>query len=307
MSKKQKTLVVVLGPTAIGKTSMAIQLAQKLQTEIISADSRQFFKEMDIGTAVPSEEELAAAKHHFIQHISIHENYSVGDFERDAIQRINELFVAKDELIVVGGSGLYVKAITEGLDDFPEVEESIRKDLKKELEEKGIEKLQNELKEADPTYYKQVQIDNPHRIIRALEVCRSSGKAFSSFLGKKKKERNFNCIFIGLEAPREKVYERINLRVDLMMKNGLLDEVKSLYPYKHLNALNTVGYKELFLHLDKEISLEKAVEEIKKNTRRFAKRQFTWFRNQEELKWFDYTTSVESVLEYVVPKMQKTT
>lgn len=283
-----KTLILVLGPTAIGKTSMGIQLAKALDTEIISADSRQFFKEMKIGTAVPSNEELARVKHHFIQHKSIHENYNVGDFEKEAIAKIHDIFKKKDYLVVVGGSGLYVKAITEGLDYFPEIKDGIREKLQSELETFGIKKLQDELLEVDPDYFEVVQKENPHRLIRALEVYRSSGQTFSSYLGKKIGERNFNCIKIGLEAPREVVYERINKRVDMMIDQGLVEEVKTLVPFKSLNALNTVGYKELFEYLEGKQGVEEAIEEIKKNTRRFAKRQFTWFHNQEELQWYDY-------------------
>jgi tRNA dimethylallyltransferase len=292
-----KTLIVVLGPTAIGKTAMGIELAKALSTEIISADSRQFFKEMSIGTAVPSKEELGAVKHHFVQHKSIHDAYSVGDFEKDALTKINEIFQEKEHLVVVGGSGLYVKAVTDGLDHFPEVEEGVREQLQEELDNLGIKALQHELSQVDPNYFKLVQKENPHRLIRALEVYRSSGKPFSSFLGKDKEKRNFNCIKLGLEAERSLVYERINQRVDKMMEDGLLEEVLSLLPYQSLNALNTVGYKELFAHLEGHLSLEKAIEEIKKNTRRFAKRQFTWFRNQEKLRWYGHQEKASRILE----------
>ncbi len=294
-----KTLIVVLGPTAIGKTAMGIQLAKAFGTEIISADSRQFFKEMKIGTAVPTEDELALVKHHFIQHKSIHEHYSVGDYEQDALRTIEELFRKKDTIIVVGGSGLYVKAITEGLDYFPKIKEGIREKLQIELETYGIKKLQDELEDVDPDYFAAVQKENPHRLIRALEVYRSSGQTFSSFLGKKRGKRNFECIKIGLEAPREVVYNRINKRVDIMLEEGLVEEVKTLIPYKTKNALNTVGYKELFDYFEGKLSLEAAIEEIKKNTRRFAKRQFTWFRNQEELKWFDYQVNPKKIIEEI--------
>lgn len=302
-----KTLIVVLGPTAIGKTTIGIQLAKALSTEIISADSRQFFKEMQIGTAVPSNKELASVKHHFIQHKSIHENYNVGDFEKDALAKINELFKLKDDIIVVGGSGLYVKAITEGLDYFPEIKDGIREKLQSEFETFGIKKLQDELLEVDPDYFEVVQKENPHRLIRALEVYRSSGKCYSSFLGKKKNKRDFDCILIGLEAERSLLYKRINERVDKMMEQGLLDEAKNLFPYKSLNALNTVGYKELFAFVEGHLSLAQATDEIKKNTRRFAKRQFTWFRNQENLHWFNYNEQLEEILEVIKSLKQKTT
>ena len=273
LSNNKKNLIVISGPTAIGKTSLSIYLAQQLQTEIISFDSRQFYKEMNIGTAVPSPEELAQIPHHFIQNLSIHENYSVGDFEKDALAKIDELFTKYDHLIFVGGSGLFEKAVTEGLDQFPEVDQSIRQQLNEEFDSNGLEPLQRELAEVDPQYYAEVDIHNPVRIKRALEIYRGTGKPFSSFRQNNYTTRNFNVIKIVLELPREIIYERINQRVDLMMQNGLLEEVKTLYPYKELNSLQTVGYRELFDYLDGKIDLSFAVEEIKKNTRRYAKRQ----------------------------------
>lgn len=296
-------LISVVGPTAIGKTSLAIKLARYYNTEIISADSRQFFREMSIGTAVPSKEELDAAPHHFIQHISVEENYSVGDFERDAISKLDELFRKHKVVIMVGGSGLYVKAILEGLDDFPRVDPGLREKLNVIYETKGIEPLQQQLKDLDPEYYEVADIKNPHRLIRALEICIGSGKTYSSFLNRKKPERNFKAINIGLEANREIIYDRINRRVDLMMDEGLLEEAEALYPKRRLNALNTVGYKELFDYLKGIHSLETAVAEIKKNTRRFAKRQLTWFRKQEQICWFDFNTSSEKVIEYIEGKI----
>lgn len=283
---KNKNIILITGPTAIGKTGLAVYIAKQLQTEIISFDSRQFYKEMKIGTAVPSEEELAAVPHHFIQNLSIHDEYSVGDFERDALQKIEELFQKYDSIVMVGGSGLYEKSVTEGLDVFPEVEASIRKKLISELNEFGIEKLQEELKASDPDYFEQADIQNPQRIIRALEITRGTGKTFSSFRQNNLQPRNFKVIKIGLELPRHEVYERINQRVDLMMNSGLLDEVRSLYKFKKLNSLQTVGYRELFDYLDEKINLDFAVEEIKKNTRRYAKRQLTWYRKDEKIKWF---------------------
>ena len=299
----KKHLIVVVGPTAIGKTSLGIELARHFKTEIISADSRQFYKEMRIGTAVPSEAELKAAKHHFIQHISIEEEYSVGDFERDGIQRLQELFKEQDVVIMVGGSGLYVDAVVKGLDEFPKVAPVIREDLNKELEENGIEKLQAELKTKDPEYYSEVDLQNPHRIIRALEICRATGKPFSAFRKKGSKNRIFDTLYIGLSAERELVYDRINRRVDLMMEEGLLDEAKELFPRRHLNALNTVGYKELFKFLEKEWELETAVNEIKKNTRRFAKRQFTWFRKNEAINWFEAGSPPSKIISFLEEKI----
>lgn len=299
LSFQHKYLVVILGPTAIGKTEKSIALAKKFNTEIIAADSRQFYKEMSIGTAVPSDDELKSVSHHFIHHKSIQDNYSVGDFERDAIELTDKLFQKHDVLFMVGGSGLYIDAVCYGLDEFPEVQDTIREELKSQLEEKGIAFLQNKLSELDPEYFKNADTQNPHRVIRALEVCLASGKPFSSFRKNKTTERNFKVIKIGFTAPRTTVYERINQRVDLMMQEGLLEEAKKLYPHRQLNALQTVGYKELFDFFDNEITLEEAVEEIKKNTRRYAKRQLTWFRKDENIHWFDYKTIPNEIIAYL--------
>lgn len=300
-----KFLIVVVGPTAIGKTSLGIELARSFNTEVISADSRQFFKEMRLGTAVPFKGELEAVKHHFIQHISIEDEYSVGDFERDAIEKLKELYQQKDVVVMVGGSGLYIDAVTKGLDDFPEVDPQIRRDLKRELEESGLEKLQEELQIQDPDYYSEVDLQNPHRVLRALEICRGTGKAYSSFRKESSKNRFFEPVYVGLTAERATVYERINRRVDIMMEQGLLQEVEALFSRKHLNALNTVGYKELFKYLQGEWDLETAVSEIKKNTRRFAKRQFTWFRKNEQINWFKIDTPPTEVVSFVQKKITR--
>ena len=292
-------LINILGPTAIGKTSLSIEVARHFKTEIISADSRQFFKEMSIGTAVPEAEELEAVPHHFIQHISIKNNYSVGDFEREAIKKLELLFKKHSIAVMVGGSGLYVKAVTEGLDEFPEVDPEIRKNLNQHLQTDGIDWLQKKLFVLDPDYYRTADVQNPHRLIRALEICIETGKPFSSFLKQDKMKRAFKSIKIGLTANREMIYERINKRVDIMIENGLVQEAKSLYSKKDLNALNTVGYKELFQYFDGETDLETAVSEIKKNTRRFAKRQLTWFRKDPEIKWFEYNEEPEKIFEYI--------
>ncbi|OEY71506.1 tRNA (adenosine(37)-N6)-dimethylallyltransferase MiaA [Salegentibacter salarius] len=296
-------LINIVGPTAIGKTSLAIQLANKFDTEIISADSRQFYKEMRIGTAVPSADELQAAKHHFIQHISIEDNYNVGDFESEAIQKLDELFQNNNIVIMVGGSGLYTKSVLEGLDYFPEVSLEIRQELNLKLEKEGLDTLQQQLHKLDPDYYKIVDLENPHRVIRALEVCISSGNPYSSYLNQPKKKRNFTAISIGLSADREIIYDRINERVDLMIDEGLLDEAEGLFTKRELNALNTVGYKELFAFLEGKDSLETAVSEIKKNTRRFAKRQLTWFRKDRETNWFEYKTPVEEIQQFIDSKI----
>jgi len=292
-------LVNIVGPTAIGKTSLSIKIAQHFNTEILSADSRQFYREMSIGTAVPDHEELQAAAHHFIQHISIEDSYSVGDFERDALAKLEDLFQKHRLAVMVGGSGLYTKAVTEGLDEFPLVDPSIREGLNQQLEANGIEWLQKKLMELDPNYYRQADVHNPHRLIRALEICMATGRPFSSFLNQEKMPRDFKTIHIGLSAKREIIYDRINRRVDLMMQHGLLDEARELYSKRHLNALNTVGYKELFDHFSGNIDLETAISEIKKNTRRFAKRQLTWFRKDARIQWFEYDEDPEVIIQHL--------
>jgi len=301
-SKNYNTLIVVVGTTAIGKTAKAIELAKHYGSEIISCDSRQFFKEMTIGTAVPSKEELEIVPHYFIQNKSIFESYNVGDFEREALAKLDELFQKNSVQVMVGGSGLYVDAIVKGFDDFPDIEPSVREEIKKEYDEKGISFLKEKLKETDVFYYEKLQtenpqtLENPQRMMRFVEVSVGSGKPYSSFLNQKKNIRNFKTILIGLEANREIIYERINQRVDIMIKNGLLEEARRLYPHKHLNALQTVGYKELFDYFDGKIILEFAVEEIKKNTRRFAKRQLTWFKRNPNILWFDYKASIDEIV-----------
>lgn len=294
-----KYLISIVGPTGIGKTALSIKLAQYFNTEIISADSRQFYSDMQIGTAAPTLSELIEAKHHFIHHKSIEDTYNVGAFEKDAIKKLDELFKIHDIVIMVGGSGLYVDAVTKGLDYFPEVDSSIREELNNKLEIEGLESLQLQLKELDIESYEKITIDNPHRLIRALEVCIGSGKPYSSFLNKDKGKRNFKTTTIGLTADREIIYDRINQRVDLMIEEGLLNEVQGLESKQHLNALNTVGYKELFKYLKGEWTLEFAISEIKKNTRRFAKRQLTWFKKDKTILWFDYTTSIEKIMQSI--------
>jgi len=292
-------LICVVGPTAIGKTSLAIEIAKFYSTEIISADSRQFYIEMTIGTAVPSTDELNAVPHHFIQNRSIFEEYSVGDFEKDALSLLDILFKKNNVVVMVGGSGLYVDAVVKGLDKFPEVPSEIRETLNSEFESLGIEFLQKELKEKDPEYFQKVDIKNHHRLIRALEICRGTNLPYSSFLNAEKEPRNFNTIFIGLTADREVIYNRINLRVDIMMEEGLENEAKELFQHRELNALQTVGYRELFSYFEGDFSKEIAIEEIKKNTRRFAKRQGTWFRKNEAIEWFDYKTNISEVIQYI--------
>jgi len=294
-----RLLIAIVGPTAIGKTALAIKLAQYYGTEIISADSRQFFKELQIGTAVPLVGELEQAKHHFIQHISITEKYSVGHFEKDALNRLKTVFDEHKIAIMVGGSGLYVDAVLKGLDNLPKIEPSIRQELNVKLAENGLQELQELLKTHDPNHYNSVDLDNPQRVLRALEVCISTGKPYSSFLSKNKVKRPFNCLKIGISADREIIYDRINRRVDLMMEQGLEEEARSLYDQKELNALNTVGYKELFAYFEEKMTKTEAISEIKKNTRRFAKRQLTWYRKDPDIKWFDHHYDLKKIIEVI--------
>lgn len=294
-----KYLITIVGPTAIGKTTLAIAIAKHYGTEIISADSRQFFKEMSIGTAVPSVDELASVPHHFIQHKSIFEEYTVGDFEREVLKKLEILFEQHDIVVMVGGSGLYVDAIKNGLDNFPTIDPEVRETLNSTLRDEGILSLQAKLKSLDVKYYNKVDLNNPHRLIRALEICIGSGLPYSSFLNQNKVSRNFNSITLGITAERKTIYDRINQRVALMIEQGLLEEVQSLKKQQHLNALQTVGYRELFSYFNGEYDLDTAIAEIKKNTRRFAKRQLTWLRKKEDILWVDYEYDLEELLQKV--------
>ena len=300
-----KYLIIVVGPTAIGKTALSIKLANHFKAEIISCDSRQFFKEMKIGTAVPSDEELVSAKHHFIQNKSIFDNYTVGDFEKEALSKLENLFKTNNFALLVGGSGLYVNAVLQGFDTFPEIDSKIRAEIQLNYESLGLIYLQEKLKETDLVYYNFLlennpqTLQNPQRLMRFVEVGLGTGKPYSSFLNQEKKQRDFIPIIIGLEANREALYNRINLRVDIMIEQGLVEEAKSLYAYKNLNALQTVGYRELFEYFEGKISLEFAIEEIKKNTRRFAKRQMTWFKRTEGIHWFDYQTDANEIINLI--------
>lgn len=292
----QKTLVTIVGPTAIGKTALSIYVAKHFSAPIISCDSRQFYKEIKIGTAVPSEEEQSAAKHYFIQNRSIFEDYNVGQFEKDALEKLEELFLKHPVVVMVGGSGLYVDAVLKGLDYFPDIEPEVRNNLNNDFINKGLPYLQKKLKRLDIDTYNSIALENPHRVIRALEVCIGSGKTYASFKNKPKTPRTFNSIKIGLQADRTQIYDRINRRVDLMMESGLLDEAKKVFPYKEKNALQTVGYRELFRYLEGMFSFDFAVEEIKKNTRRFAKRQMTWFQKDLETHWFDFQDNKKEIV-----------
>ena len=300
-----KHLITIVGPTAIGKTALSIALAQHFKCEIVSCDSRQFFKEMTIGTAVPNQEELQAATHHFIQNKSIFENYTVGDYEKEALLKIEELFQNNDFVILIGGSGLYVDAILKGFDEFPEIDPKVRSEVNSNYEKLGIEYLQKQLQLLDPDYYQKITaenpqtLQNPQRMMRFVEVCIGTQKPYSSFLNQKKNNRNFTPVLIGLDAERQIIYNRINQRVDIMMNEGLLEEAKNLYPNKALNALQTVGYRELFTYFDGDFTLPFAIEEIKKNTLSFSKRQLTWFKRNEITKWFDYATDRKEIINYI--------
>ena len=294
-----KYLISVVGPTAIGKTNLAIQLAEKYSTEIISADSRQFYREMNIGTAKPSVSELNSAKHHLINNKSVVDNYSIGEFEQDAIKQISNIHSRSNIAVLVGGSGLYLDVINYGLDQIPKTEKNIRNSLNNDFENKGLIYLQNKLKKVDLITYNNIDLNNSRRIIRALEVTISNEKPYSSFLNKKKVNRDFKVIEIGINAERELVYQRINNRVDDMVNQGLINEVKKLIKYKHLNSLNTIGYKEIFRYLNGDISLEFAVNEIKKNSRRFAKRQITWFKSNNNIIWFNQNYKIDNIIKVI--------
>ncbi|MFY0673334.1 MAG: tRNA (adenosine(37)-N6)-dimethylallyltransferase MiaA [Bacteroidia bacterium] len=280
MSSKPQ-LIVVMGPTASGKTAYAIDLAKKHNAEIFSADSRQFYREMNIGVAKPSNEELLAAKHHFVGHISIHDEYTAGDFEKNALNKLNEYFRTREVAILVGGSGLFIKAVLEGLDNFPKVDDKIRDELNQRLNKEGLESLKHELAKLDPESFNTIALDNPRRVIRALEVCLSSGEPYSKFKNQTKAPRGFSIKKIGLKWEREVLYQRINNRVDAMIAAGLEKEARSLFAYRHLNPLNTVGYSELFEYFDGRCTRAFAIEKIKQHTRNYAKRQLTWLRKEE--------------------------
>lgn len=297
-----KTLIVVVGPTAIGKTALAIELAQHYQTEIISADSRQFFKEMSIGTAKPSVEELAAAPHHFIGSHSVNQFFSTGDFEVQALALMEQLFHQHNVLIMVGGSGLYINAVCNGLDDMPEIDLNIREQLNQQFATEGIDSIRKQLAKLDPAYFEKVDQGNPQRMIRGLEVVLSTGQKLSSFLTSNKKQRPFNIVKIGLNTDRAQLYAQINHRVDIMVDLGLIDEVKSLLPYRELNALKTVGYSEIFDYLDGATDLTTAIDKIKQNTRRFAKRQLTWFKKDLDTVWFESGKN-EEVIQFLAQQI----
>ena len=299
-----KTLIVILGPTASGKTALSIKIARFLGTEIVNADSRQFYKTMDIGTAKPGPYELNAVKHHFINTLSPEDDYTVGKFENEALITLESIFQKHDQALLVGGSGLYIRAVCEGLDELPESDPEIRSRLNQKFQEQGIAALQKELQALDPEYYMEVDRMNPHRLIRAIEVCLLSGEKYSVLRKSAPKNRSFQLLKIGLLPEREVMYERINLRVEQMINDGLVEEVRKLQVYKNCNALHTVGYQELFPYLENQTTLEQAVDEIKKNSRRYAKRQVTWFKKDTSIHWFQPEMEDE-IFELIKPFQQK--
>jgi len=300
-NNNKKNLIVLVGPTAIGKTRLAINLARHFNTHIFSADSRQFYKELKIGTAAPTEAERSLAKHFFAGNLSIHDNYNVSRYENDALKLADKLFNDKDFIVVAGGSGMYIDALCKGIDDMPDFNPSIREEIDIQFQQKGIEFLREKLALLDPEYFEKVDKDNPNRMKRAIEVCVQTGKTFTSFRVKSPRPRSFGIIKIGINCPREELFSNISLRTDAMIENGLVEEVKGLLPFRDLNALNTVGYKEVFQFLDGDVSLRQAIENIKTNTRRYAKRQLTWFKRDKEIRWF-LPESFDEIVDYINAK-----
>ena len=304
-----KLLIVIVGPTAIGKTALAIKLAKHYKTEIISADSRQFYKELNIGTAKPSNKQLQSIRHHLIDNISISDNYNISQFESDAKENIDNLFKTKDYAIVVGGSGLYINTILYGIDKMPKVDDSLREKLNSEYLNNGLRNLHDKLKKLDPISYEKIDLDNHRRVIRALEVTISSKKPYSSFLKDSDRKPGYNEIIIGLNTDRTRLHSMINKRVEEMIECGLFEVVKKLRKFKHLNSLNTIGYKEIFDYLEDKMNLEQAIENIKTNTRRYAKRQITWFKSNKMINWFDYEYKIENIINQIDkhPSIQQST
>ena len=295
---KQGTLIVVVGPTGSGKSALAVELAKHFSAPIISTDSRQVYRGMAIGTAQPTAQEQAAAKHYFIADRDIHDDFNCGRFEQEALKRLEELFTTHEYVVAVGGSGLYVQALCDGMDDLPEADEMLRAELKRRLEEEGVESLTAQLKELDPEYAAQVDVFNPQRVVRALEVCLITGHRYSELRRGKRANRDFRIVKIGTDMPRDILYDRINRRVDIMVEDGLIEEVRALLPYRELNSLQTVGYRELFDYFDGKCTLEESIELIKRNSRRYAKRQLTWFRRDASIGWFA-PTDLPAILEFI--------
>ncbi len=297
----EKTLIVITGPTAVGKTALCLDIAKHFDIPIINADSRQIFRELKIGTARPTEEQMQEVKHYFVGILGLEDYYSASLFEQQVLELLDQQFQTHDYALMAGGSMMYIDAVCDGIDDIPTIDDATRDLMKKRLAEEGLEKLCEELKILDPDYYDIVDRQNPRRVVHALEICTMTGKPYTSFRKREKRERPFRIIKIGLNRPREELYERINRRVDQMMAEGLLDEVQSLYPRRSLNALNTVGYKELFDYIDGRWPLEEAIERIKGNTRRYARKQLTWYKKDEQIRWF-HPDDKETIINYISQK-----
>ena len=297
----EKTLIVITGPTAVGKTALCLDVAKHFDIPIINADSRQIFRELKIGTARPTEEQMRQVHHDFVGMLGLEDYYSASLFEQQVLALLEQQFLTRDYALMAGGSMMYIDAVCDGIDDIPTIDEETRATMKKRLAEEGLEALCEELRQLDPEYYEIVDRQNPRRVVHALEICQMTGKTYSSFRKREKRERPFDIIKIGLNRPREELYERINKRVDQMMADGLLEEARSLYPKRHLNALNTVGYKELFDYLDGRWPLEEAVERIKGNPRRYARKQLTWYKKDEQIRWF-HPDDTEQIINYICGK-----
>lgn len=299
-----KTLIVILGPTGVGKTDLSINIAKHFNTDISSSDSRQVYREMSIGTAVPEKEQLEAVKHHFIHTHSIHDYFSSWECEKQTIELLSELYAEKNEVLLVGGSMMYIDAVCNGIDEIPTIDPDLRQEVFARYEKEGLESMKMQLKQLDPIFYNQVDLKNAKRVIHAVEICLMTGKPYSELRTNSRKKRDFKIVKVGLNRDRAELYSRINTRVDQMIEEGLIDEAKSIFEYRHYNSLNTVGYKELFEHFEGNISLEKAIELIKRNSRRYAKRQLSWFRRDEEIEWFHPDQETE-VLQYIEDKIKK--
>jgi tRNA dimethylallyltransferase len=299
-----KTLIVLLGPTGVGKTDLSIKIAQHFNTVISSSDSRQVYREMSIGTAVPEKKQLEAVKHHFIHTHSIHDYFSSWECEQQTIDLLSNLYKEKDEVLLVGGSMMYIDAVCNGIDEIPTIDPDLRNEIVERSKNEGIESLRMQLKQLDPVFYNQVDLKNTKRVIHAVEICLMTGKPYSELRTNTRKSRDFNIIKVGLNRDRAELYSRINSRVDLMIKDGLLEEAKALFEYRHYNSLNTVGYKELFEHFEEKINLDKAIELIKRNSRRYAKRQLSWFRRDDEIEWF-HPDQEDEVIQYIENKIKK--
>jgi tRNA dimethylallyltransferase len=298
---KQKYLITIVGPTAVGKTHVAVAMAKHFNTEILSADSRQFYREMKIGTAIPSAEQLAEVRHHFIGNRSVQEYYNASLFEYEALELLTRLFDSYNMIIMTGGSGMYIDAVCNGIDDFPAVNALIRENLKFAFQQNGMDWLRSQIQESDPVYYEQVDLNNPKRLLKALEIITMTGRPYSSFLTRQKKERNFKVISTGLNIERKQLYQNINRRVDRMILAGLVEEAKSLHPFRKLNALNTVGYKEIFEYIEGKTTREEAVDLIKRHTRQYARRQLTWFRKNPDIRWFK-PEEQEAMIQYITER-----